>query len=168
MYFIFQISHGTPPPQKKNSLKKYILYIYTIKQRRNQFLSLQAVDKVGSGDLPETVHNIMNTWVLQMGFPVVTINATTGVISQKHFLLDPDSEVTAPSPFKYELWSVIIVFRISPSKCKHITHAIIFFNPSFDLDQQIIVMCKLCSQNLPNNTTIFQKSKSLKSYSALV
>ncbi|XP_019733792.1 aminopeptidase N-like isoform X2 [Hippocampus comes] len=66
-----------------------------------------AVDNVGSGDLPGTVHNIMNTWVLQMGFPVVTINATTGVISQKHFLLDPDSEVTAPSPFNYE-WIIPI------------------------------------------------------------
>uniref|UniRef100_A0A3Q2YDC8 Aminopeptidase n=1 Tax=Hippocampus comes TaxID=109280 RepID=A0A3Q2YDC8_HIPCM len=73
----------------------------------NEFLSLQAVDNVGSGDLPGTVHNIMNTWVLQMGFPVVTINATTGVISQKHFLLDPDSEVTAPSPFNYE-WIIPI------------------------------------------------------------
>lgn len=52
-------------------------------------------------ELPDTVHNIMNTWVLQMGFPVVTINTTTGVVSQKHFLLDPDSEVTTPSQFEY-------------------------------------------------------------------
>uniref|UniRef100_A0A8C2X9K7 Aminopeptidase n=1 Tax=Cyclopterus lumpus TaxID=8103 RepID=A0A8C2X9K7_CYCLU len=52
-------------------------------------------------NLPDTVKNIMNTWVLQMGFPVVTINTTTGVVSQEHFLLDPDSEVTAVSPFKY-------------------------------------------------------------------
>ncbi|XP_061773355.1 aminopeptidase N-like [Nerophis ophidion] len=54
-----------------------------------------------------TVHNIMNTWVLQMGFPVVTINTMNGEVSQKHFLLDPDSEVTAPSPFNYE-WIVPI------------------------------------------------------------
>uniref|UniRef100_A0A8C2XDC4 Aminopeptidase n=1 Tax=Cyclopterus lumpus TaxID=8103 RepID=A0A8C2XDC4_CYCLU len=54
-----------------------------------------------------TVKNIMNTWVLQMGFPVVTINTTTGVVSQEHFLLDPDSEVTAVSPFNYE-WIVPI------------------------------------------------------------
>ncbi|XP_061532489.1 alanyl (membrane) aminopeptidase b, tandem duplicate 1 [Phycodurus eques] len=66
-----------------------------------------AVDNAGHGDLPETVHNIMNTWVLQMGFPVVTINATNGVITQKHFLLDPDSEVTVPSPFNYE-WIIPI------------------------------------------------------------
>uniref|UniRef100_A0A8C2Z1S0 Aminopeptidase n=1 Tax=Cyclopterus lumpus TaxID=8103 RepID=A0A8C2Z1S0_CYCLU len=58
-------------------------------------------------NLPDTVKNIMNTWVLQMGFPVVTINTTTGVVSQEHFLLDPDSEVTAVSPFNYE-WIVPI------------------------------------------------------------
>uniref|UniRef100_A0A8P4K941 Aminopeptidase n=1 Tax=Dicentrarchus labrax TaxID=13489 RepID=A0A8P4K941_DICLA len=50
--------------------------------------------------LPEKHINIMNTWVLQMGFPVVTVNTSTGIISQKHFLLDPDSEVTTPSIYK--------------------------------------------------------------------
>lgn len=41
----------------------------------------------------------MNTWVLQMGFPVVTVDTTTGQVSQQHFLLDPDSNVTTLSPF---------------------------------------------------------------------
>lgn len=63
-------------------------------------LILQAVNANGI-ELPDTVNNIMNTWVLQMGFPVVTINTITGVVTQKHFLLDPDSKVTTPSPFKY-------------------------------------------------------------------
>nr|XP_057931223.1 aminopeptidase Ey-like isoform X2 [Doryrhamphus excisus]XP_057931224.1 aminopeptidase Ey-like isoform X2 [Doryrhamphus excisus]XP_057931225.1 aminopeptidase Ey-like isoform X2 [Doryrhamphus excisus]XP_057931226.1 aminopeptidase Ey-like isoform X2 [Doryrhamphus excisus]XP_057931227.1 aminopeptidase Ey-like isoform X2 [Doryrhamphus excisus] len=58
-------------------------------------------------DLPDTVHNIMNTWVLQMGFPVVTINTKNGLVSQEHFLLDPESEVTTPSPYNYE-WIVPI------------------------------------------------------------
>ncbi|XP_072241404.1 aminopeptidase N-like [Leuresthes tenuis] len=58
-------------------------------------------------ELPDSVTIIMNTWVLQMGFPVVTIDTSTGVVSQQHFLLDPDSEVTAPSPFNYE-WIVPI------------------------------------------------------------
>ncbi|XP_070763201.1 aminopeptidase N-like [Enoplosus armatus] len=65
-----------------------------------------AVDANGT-QLPDTVNNIMNTWVLQMGFPVVTIDTNTGVVTQQHFLLDPDSEVTAPSPFNYE-WIVPI------------------------------------------------------------
>ncbi|XP_028439977.1 aminopeptidase N isoform X1 [Perca flavescens] len=57
--------------------------------------------------LPDTVEKIMNTWVLQMGFPVVTINTQTGLVSQEHFLLDPDSNVTTESPFNYE-WIVPI------------------------------------------------------------
>uniref|UniRef100_A0A4W5QHA6 ERAP1-like C-terminal domain-containing protein n=1 Tax=Hucho hucho TaxID=62062 RepID=A0A4W5QHA6_9TELE len=36
---------------------------------------------------------IMNRWVLQMGFPVVTINTAIGQISQQHFLLDPATGV---------------------------------------------------------------------------
>ncbi|XP_056595840.1 alanyl (membrane) aminopeptidase b, tandem duplicate 1 [Triplophysa dalaica] len=65
-----------------------------------------AVDNNGT-QLPKTVREIMDRWVLQMGFPVVTINTTTGDISQKHFLLDPDSVVTRPSEFNYE-WIVPI------------------------------------------------------------
>lgn len=45
----------------------------------------------------------MNRWILQMGFPVVTIDTKTGKITQKHFLLDPDSVVDRPSEFKWEL-----------------------------------------------------------------
>ncbi|KAM9376141.1 aminopeptidase Ey-like [Pholidichthys leucotaenia] len=65
-----------------------------------------AVDET-STEIPDTVHNIMNTWVLQMGFPVVTITTTTGAVSQKHFLLDPHSDVTTQSPFNYQ-WIVPI------------------------------------------------------------
>ncbi|KAM4619142.1 aminopeptidase N-like, partial [Polymixia lowei] len=43
--------------------------------------------------LPGRVGDIMNSWVLQMGFPVVTIDTTMGTVSQKHFLLDPKSTV---------------------------------------------------------------------------
>ncbi|KAI3371808.1 hypothetical protein L3Q82_024374, partial [Scortum barcoo] len=65
-----------------------------------------AVDANGT-KLPDTVHNIMNTWVLQMGFPVVSINTTTGVVTQEHFILDTDSVVTSSSPFNYQ-WIVPI------------------------------------------------------------
>uniref|UniRef100_A0A3B3Z7P7 Aminopeptidase n=1 Tax=Periophthalmus magnuspinnatus TaxID=409849 RepID=A0A3B3Z7P7_9GOBI len=51
----------------------------------------QAVDQTPGLDIPHTVHEIMNRWTLQMGFPVVTIDTRTGSITQKHFLLDPDS-----------------------------------------------------------------------------
>ena len=51
--------------------------------------------------LPLPVDSIMNPWVLQMGFPVVTIDTSTGTVSQEHFLLDPESNVTVESPYKY-------------------------------------------------------------------
>lgn len=43
----------------------------------------------------------MNRWTLQMGFPVVTIDTRTGRVTQKHFLLDPESTVDRPSEFEY-------------------------------------------------------------------
>ncbi|KAL2093495.1 hypothetical protein ACEWY4_010807 [Coilia grayii] len=74
-----------------------------------------AVEKTGSTNkLPPNsrVHDVMNRWVLQMGFPVVSIDATTGSLSQQHFLLDPDSVVDRPSEFNYE-WFVPITWQKS-------------------------------------------------------
>uniref|UniRef100_A0A8C5P9G9 Aminopeptidase n=1 Tax=Leptobrachium leishanense TaxID=445787 RepID=A0A8C5P9G9_9ANUR len=59
--------------------------------------------------LPQSVSTIMDRWVLQMGFPVVTIDTATGSITQKHFLLDPESVVTRPSEFNY-IWIVPISY----------------------------------------------------------
>ncbi|XP_039217944.1 aminopeptidase N [Crotalus tigris] len=56
-------------------------------------------------NLPSTVKIIMDRWTLQMGFPVLTVDTSTGIISQKHFLLDPESPVERPSPFNY-IWIV--------------------------------------------------------------
>ncbi|XP_054628016.1 aminopeptidase Ey-like [Dunckerocampus dactyliophorus] len=67
-----------------------------------------AVDEAGL-TLPHPVEAIMNRWILQMGFPVVTIDTKTGTISQKHFLLDPDTVVDRPSRFKYE-WFVPVTW----------------------------------------------------------
>uniref|UniRef100_A0A6Q2YEI1 Aminopeptidase n=1 Tax=Esox lucius TaxID=8010 RepID=A0A6Q2YEI1_ESOLU len=54
------------------------------------------------------VNSIMNRWVLQMGFPVITIDTANGHFSQEHFLLDPASRPDVPeSEFKYE-WIVPI------------------------------------------------------------
>lgn len=50
------------------------------------------------------VKTIMDTWTLQMGFPVVMIkrvgNSDKANATQKHFLLDPNANVTVSSPFK--------------------------------------------------------------------
>lgn len=59
----------------------------------------QAVNK-SSIELPHNVEDIMNPWILQMGFPLVTINSQTGQISQKHFLLDSKLAVDMHSEFK--------------------------------------------------------------------
>ncbi|XP_072421563.1 alanyl (membrane) aminopeptidase b, tandem duplicate 1 [Chiloscyllium punctatum] len=67
----------------------------------------KAVDS--SINLPTTVGKIMSRWTLQMGFPVITIDTTTGTVTQKHFLLDPNSTVTRPSKFNYT-WIVPITW----------------------------------------------------------
>ncbi|XP_041649467.1 aminopeptidase N-like [Cheilinus undulatus] len=67
----------------------------------------QAVDNTPNMQIPSTIHDIMNRWILQMGFPVVTVDTQTGSITQKHFLLDPDSVVERPSEFNYT-WIVPI------------------------------------------------------------
>lgn len=50
------------------------------------------------------VKTIMDTWTLQMGFPVVTIKrvgkSDKAIATQKHFLLDRNANVTVKSPFK--------------------------------------------------------------------
>ena len=54
--------------------------------------------------LPATVEEIMNTWTLQMGFPVINIKQTNNnsfIISQSHFLLDSSAKPTESSPYKY-------------------------------------------------------------------
>ncbi|XP_034437011.1 aminopeptidase N-like isoform X1 [Hippoglossus hippoglossus] len=67
----------------------------------------KAVDNTPGIHIPYPVHDIMNRWTLQMGFPVVTIDTRTGSITQKHFLLDPESVVERPSQFNYT-WYVPI------------------------------------------------------------
>lgn len=61
----------------------------------------QAVDQTPGVNLPYSVHEIMNRWILQMGYPVVTIDTQTGSVSQKHFLLEPEAVVERKSEFRY-------------------------------------------------------------------
>uniref|UniRef100_A0A8D3DNF3 Aminopeptidase n=1 Tax=Scophthalmus maximus TaxID=52904 RepID=A0A8D3DNF3_SCOMX len=67
----------------------------------------RAVENTPGIHIPHTVHDIMNRWTLQMGFPVVTIDTRTGSVTQRHFLLDSDSVVERPSQFNYT-WFVPI------------------------------------------------------------
>lgn len=88
-------------------------YLDTFKYQNTVYQDLwnhlqMAVD-ASSVTLPNSIEEIMNRWILQMGFPVVTINTQTGQIMQKHFLLDPDSPVDRPSPYEYE-WIVPVTW----------------------------------------------------------
>ncbi|XP_048581683.1 glutamyl aminopeptidase-like [Nematostella vectensis] len=52
------------------------------------------------------VKTIMDTWTLQMGFPVVKVgrvgDSNKARLTQKHFLLDPGANVTIASPYGYK------------------------------------------------------------------
>ena len=87
-------------------------YLHAYAYQSTTYLDLwehlqKAVDNQTSLTLPATVRDIMDRWILQMGFPVITVDTKTGSISQQHFLLDPESNVTRPSEFNY-LWIVPI------------------------------------------------------------
>ncbi|NXF91944.1 AMPN Aminopeptidase, partial [Eubucco bourcierii] len=73
----------------------------------------QAVDR-HELQLPDSVSAIMDRWILQMGFPVVTVDTLTGVTNQTHFLLDPNSTVERPSAFNYT-WIVPVTWMTSQS-----------------------------------------------------
>ncbi|KAA0722881.1 Aminopeptidase N [Triplophysa tibetana] len=69
----------------------------------------EVVDGDSSVHLPESIKEIMNRWILQMGYPVVTVNTNTGGISQQHFLMDSEAKVDSPSEYNYE-WYVPITW----------------------------------------------------------
>ena len=58
-----------------------------------------------AGNSAIDVESIMNTWIRQMGYPVVnvTYDAPTKMLtlSQKHFLQNPQADVTQASEYKY-------------------------------------------------------------------
>ncbi|KAK2918320.1 aminopeptidase Ey [Channa argus] len=84
-------------------LSKYLnLFAYSNTVGNNLWQQLQMAVEANNVALPHPVSDIMNTWVLQMGFPVVTIDTSTGKVSQKHFLLDAESNITLESPYNYE------------------------------------------------------------------
>ncbi|KAK7176825.1 hypothetical protein R3I93_000923 [Phoxinus phoxinus] len=75
----------------------------------------EVVDADSSIQLPASINEIMNRWILQMGFPVVTIDTQTGSISQQHFLIDPEAvDSIMTSDYNYE-WFVPITWMKSGS-----------------------------------------------------
>uniref|UniRef100_A0A4W4GQF0 Aminopeptidase n=1 Tax=Electrophorus electricus TaxID=8005 RepID=A0A4W4GQF0_ELEEL len=62
-------------------------------QYNSTYLQTFAYKNTVVSDLWDHLQRIMDRWVLQMGFPLVTINTRTGVVTQQHFLLEPDAAV---------------------------------------------------------------------------
>ncbi|KAK0155995.1 Aminopeptidase N [Merluccius polli] len=92
----------------KEGLSSYLkTFAYGNTVYTNLWDHLQTAAVANSVPIPMKVHDIMNTWVLQMGFPLVTVDTSTGIVTQKHFLLDPESIVTEPSIYNYK-WVVPI------------------------------------------------------------
>lgn len=52
------------------------------------------------------VKNMMDTWTIQMGYPVVTVSVGPGgyVLTQKRFLKDPDATYEDVIPYKYDFY----------------------------------------------------------------
>ncbi|XP_077992209.1 aminopeptidase N-like [Glandiceps talaboti] len=97
----------------RNGLQKYLnRYAYSNAKMNDLWDVLsEAVDEDGL-ILPASIRDIMNTWTLQMGFPVVTVSrdySVDDVISfscdQDHFLVDPEA-----SPDDEYTWYVPLTF----------------------------------------------------------
>ncbi|MEQ2283838.1 hypothetical protein AMECASPLE_015649, partial [Ameca splendens] len=104
----------------RQGLSSYLRYFsYTNTVGSKLWSHLQMAVKDNNVALPDQVGAIMNPWVLQMGFPVVTIDTSTGKVSQKHFLLDPESNVTVQSPYRYE-WVIPVRWMKDGNICEDI------------------------------------------------
>uniref|UniRef100_A0A672T0D1 Aminopeptidase n=1 Tax=Sinocyclocheilus grahami TaxID=75366 RepID=A0A672T0D1_SINGR len=96
-----------------NGLHNYLHeYAYSNTVYTDLWKKLQEVNS--SIQLPASINEIMNRWILQMGFPVVTIDTRTGSITQQHFLIHPEAVVDKPSDYNYE-WFVPITWLKSGS-----------------------------------------------------
>uniref|UniRef100_A0A3Q3BJF2 Aminopeptidase n=1 Tax=Kryptolebias marmoratus TaxID=37003 RepID=A0A3Q3BJF2_KRYMA len=104
-------------PVFKQGLSSYLRdFSYSNTVGSDLWIHLEKAVKDNNVSLPRRVDAIMNPWVLQMGFPVVTVDTSTGKVSQKHFLLDPDLHVVS---FRYE-WTVPVHWMKDADVHEHI------------------------------------------------
>lgn len=85
------------------------------------FLTKHAFKNANRGDLwkemskasGKDVKSVVDTWILQQGYPLVTvarINKTHVVLKQRQFRLDLHKDVQTESPFDF-IWKIPIVFK---------------------------------------------------------
>ncbi|XP_051019163.1 aminopeptidase Q [Acomys russatus] len=73
-----------------NALKSYLeTFSYSNTEQDDLWRHFQmAIDEQSIVHLPATVKSIMDSWTYQGGFPVVTLNVSTGVVRQEPFYLE--------------------------------------------------------------------------------
>ncbi|NXP40083.1 AMPN Aminopeptidase, partial [Leiothrix lutea] len=99
----------------KEGLQSYLhTFAYSNTVYTDLWVHLQKAVEENNVQLPDTISNIMDRWTLQMGFPVVTVDTSSGTVSQAHFLLDPTTSVDRPSVFNYT-WIVPITWMTGSS-----------------------------------------------------
>uniref|UniRef100_A0A8C8DG72 Aminopeptidase n=1 Tax=Oncorhynchus tshawytscha TaxID=74940 RepID=A0A8C8DG72_ONCTS len=103
----------SPMGEGRQYQQKYFLTLYRNVLYSDKYLQAFQYSNVVHKDLWEylqkvkddtvvlPVAEVMATWTMQMGYPVITINTTTGDVSQEHFLL------IQPSDYNYT-WHVPI------------------------------------------------------------
>ncbi|XP_074533475.1 aminopeptidase N-like [Halichoeres trimaculatus] len=102
------ISDFLSEPVFVQGLNSYLNYFsYNNTEGNDLWDHLEMAVQANDVQLPRPVNEIMNGWVLQMGFPLIIVNTNTGRVTQKHFLLDSESSVPVESPYDYE-WLIPI------------------------------------------------------------
>ncbi|XP_064646003.1 aminopeptidase N-like isoform X2 [Lineus longissimus] len=98
----------------ESTFKKGVTNYLNANKYANAF-HLELFDSLTQAALADNVNvnvtKVMNTWILQMGFPVITVTRDyvtgTAQATQKHFLVDPSQPPDGkyPSPYNYK-WEV--------------------------------------------------------------
>ncbi|NXO68717.1 AMPN Aminopeptidase, partial [Phainopepla nitens] len=99
----------------KEGLQSYLhTFSYNNTIYSDLWVHLQEAVEKNNLQLPGNISDIMDRWTLQMGFPVVTVDTSSGTITQTHFLLNRTSVVERPSVFNYT-WIIPITWMTASS-----------------------------------------------------
>jgi len=116
---IRMIEHFTGENAFKTGLKNYFnKFAYGSVDHTNLFNYWEEALQQESSLIspPGGFNEAMNTWVIQMGFPVVTFSRKSGsddvVVTQQRFLLDQTADPLKPqSPYNYK-WSIPLWYQV--------------------------------------------------------
>ncbi|CAC5411232.1 ANPEP [Mytilus coruscus] len=100
----------------------------------SEALNIQA--KMDKLSLPADVKTIMDTWLLQMNYPVVMVTVTAPGkvrLSQKRFLTNPEAKdpMLYKSPYNYKWWIPVTLTNSGEKKFVKTSKDVIWFNDTF-------------------------------------